>query len=71
MDELLLRVALCSRAESMALKAAWTHAANGRMPPIEQAKLWALREVLRKQDEDIDQYTWMASQVRVHGGGAS
>ena len=53
----------------MALRTVWTHAAKGRMPPIEQAKLWALREVLRKQGEGPDQYTWMASQVRVQGGG--
>ena len=55
--------------EAMALRTVWTHAAKGRMPPIEQAKLWALREVLRKQGEGPDQYTWMASQVRVQGGG--
>ena len=54
----------------MALKAAWTRAPQGRMPPIEQAKLWALREVLRKQDEATDQYSWMATQVRVQGGGS-
>ena len=53
----------------MALRTVWTHAAKGRMPPIEQAKLWAFREVLRKQGESPDQYTWMASQVRVQGGG--
>ena len=53
----------------MALKAAWTEAAHGRMPAIEQAKLWALREVLRKRGEDTRQHTWMASQVRVEGGG--
>ena len=39
------------------------------MAPIEQAKLWALRTILRKQGEDDDKYAWMATQVRVVGGG--
>ena len=38
--------------DAMALQAKWTQAPEGRLPPKEQAKLWALREVLRKQGED-------------------
>ena len=55
----------------MALKAAWSAAADGRMAPSEQAKLWALREVLKKQGEDPEQYTWMASQVYLAGHGCA
>ena len=54
----------------MALRTKWTEALRGRLPPKEQAKLWALREVLRKQGDDGQQYLWMASQVRVVGGGS-
>ena len=36
---------------TMALHAKWNDAPQGRLPPKEQAKLWALREVLRKQGE--------------------
>ena len=39
------------------------------MAPITQAKLWGLREGLRKMGEDTTQYTWMAAQVKVVGGG--
>ena len=53
----------------MALQAKWTHAPQGRLAPKEQAKLWALREVLRKQGEDCQQFEWMATQVQVVGGG--
>ena len=53
----------------MALHTVWTTAAKGRMPPMEQAKLWALRAVLRKQCEEDDQFQWMAEQVHVVGGG--
>ena len=34
---------------NMALKSAWTTAPLGRMAPIEQAKLWAIRAVCRGQ----------------------
>ena len=54
----------------MALQAQWTHAPHGRLPPKEQAKLWALREVLRKQGEDCNQFQWMSTQVHVKGGGS-
>ena len=54
----------------MALQAQWTHAPDGRLPPKEQAKLWALREVLRKQGEDCNQFQWMSTQVHVKGGGS-
>ena len=39
------------------------------MTPREQCKLWALREVLRKQGGDAAQYEWMSQQVTVVGGG--
>ena len=55
----------------MTLQELWTRAAPDRMPPKEQCKLWALRQVLRKLSEDDDQYEWMASQVTVVGGGKS
>ena len=51
----------------MALARAWRSAAPGRLPPVEQAKLLALRWVLRKNGEDDQQYVWMAQQVRVAG----
>ena len=53
----------------MALHKVWAIAAKGRMAPMEQAKLWALRTVLRKQCEDDDQFQWMADEVHVVGGG--
>ena len=53
----------------MALREAWTRAADDRLPPKEQAKLWGLREALRKLDQDDTQYAWMASKVRVNGQG--
>ena len=45
-------------ARVMALHTAWTQAPLGKLPPKEQAKLWALREVLRKQGEDPAQYSY-------------
>ena len=53
----------------MALAHAWTHATVGRRAPVEQAKLWALREVLRKQGEEDTQYQWMPTKVKLVGGG--
>ena len=53
----------------MALREAWLRGKQGSLAPCEQAKLWALREVLRKQDEATDQYQWMSEQVRVVGNG--
>jgi len=53
----------------MALARAWRTGKRGSMAPIEQAKLWALRTILRKQGEDDDKYAWMVTQVRVVGGG--
>ena len=53
----------------MALREAWTRAADDRLPPKEQAKLWGAREALRKLDQDDTQYAWMASKVRVNGQG--
>jgi hypothetical protein len=47
----------------MALQSAWTHASVGRLSPKEQAKLWGLREALKKLNEDEKQYEWMASCV--------
>ena len=56
----------------MALQAAWTEAPEGRLPASEQAKLWALREVLGKLGESTTQYDWMSKQVHVMGNdGAS
>ena len=49
----------------MALHAAWTEAPEGRLPASEQAKLWALRKVLRKQGESTTQCDWMSKQVHV------
>jgi hypothetical protein len=54
----------------MSLKAVWNKASQqNAMSPKEQCKLWALRQVLRKQKEDDKQYAWMASQVTLAGGG--
>ena len=53
----------------MALREAWTRAAADRLPPKEQAKLWGLREALRKLNAKDTQYAWMASKVRVNGQG--
>ena len=47
----------------MALKTAWTNASRGRMPPLEQAKLWAVREVLIRMGEAADQYKRMSAFV--------
>ena len=55
----------------MALQAAWTEAAEGRLPASEQAKLWALREVLGKLGESTTQYDWMSKQVHVMGKGGA
>ena len=55
----------------MALQAAWTEAAEGRLPANEQAKLWALREVLGKLGESTTQYDWMSKQVHVIGKGGA
>ena len=35
------------------------------MAPCEQAKLWGLRQALRKLGEADNQYEWMSQQVRV------
>ena len=51
------------------MKAAWTEAAHGRMAPIEQAKAWAVPEVLRRMGEAGDQYTRMSAFVVTAGGG--
>ena len=56
-------------AGAMALREAWTRAAADRLPPKEQAKLWGLREALRKLDAKDTQYAWTASKVRVNGHG--
>ena len=48
----------------------WLHARVGQMPPSEQAKLWALRQVLEKQGEATDCYEWMSTQVHVVGEGS-
>ena len=53
----------------MALAHAWTSAAYGRMPASEQAKLWGLREALKKIGRNTQQWQWMANQVLVAGGG--
>ena len=55
----------------MALQAAWTEAAEGRLPASEQAKLWALREVLGELGESTTQYDWMSKQVHVMGKGGA
>ena len=48
---------------------AWINGPKGRLAPIEQAKLWALRKVLQKEGGACDQYQWMAMQVTLLGGG--
>ena len=53
----------------MALKSAWTTAPLGRMAPIEQAELWAVRAVLVDQGEAADQYQRMSRFVVKAGGG--
>ena len=52
----------------MALAHAWTSAAYGRMPASKQAKLWGLREALKKIGRNTQQWQWMANQVLVAGG---
>lgn len=47
----------------------WTQAKSGSMCPLEQAKLWALREVLRKQGDNDTDYAWMSERVVAEGGG--
>ena len=53
----------------MALHRAWFSGKRGSMAGVEQAKLWALREVLSKQGESTTQWQWMAEHVTVVGGG--
>ena len=53
----------------MVLKSAWTTAPFGRMAPIEQAKLWAVRAVLVDLGEAADQYQCMSRFVVKVGGG--
>ena len=53
----------------MALKAAWTTAPLGRLAPIEQAKLWAVRATLIELGEAGDQYQRMSGFVVKVGGG--
>ena len=48
---------------------AWRSGRVGFLPPVELAKLWALRVVLMKQGEKWDQYQWMGEQVTLVGGG--
>ena len=59
---------------AMALSAAWHRCRAGEMAPCEQAKLWGLRQALRKLGETDNQYEWMSQQVRVsrssHGPGS-
>ena len=52
---------------TMALRDAWGRAAAKSMPPMEQCKLWGLREALRMLGQDDSQYQWMAQQVFVNG----
>ena len=52
-----------SSAAAMPSLNVWLTAAKGRLPPVEQAKLWRLRETLRKTGQDYSQYQWMAGQV--------
>ena len=42
---------------------------EGELAPCEQAKLWGLREALRKLEEPDDQYEWMSCQVRKAANG--
>ena len=53
----------------MSVCAQWRTGRQGTLAPVEQAKLWALREVLRMLGEDDDQYQWMSGLVQVVGGG--
>ena len=55
--------ALCG----MALRDVWGRAAAKSMPPMEQCKLWGLREALRMLGQGDSQYQWMADQVFVNG----
>ena len=52
----------------MCLQAVWTNAPRGRMPLIEQAKLWALREVFKEMGEAADEYLRMSRLVITAGG---
>ena len=52
----------------MLLRDIWTVAAEGRLSPREQCKLWALRQVLQLLGKDEAQYDWMSKQVLVEGG---
>ena len=54
---------------AMALPNAWLNGPKGRLAPVEQAKLWALRKVSQKSSGDSVQYQWMAMQVSLVGGG--
>ena len=47
----------------------WLRGLKGRLAPVEQAKLWALRPVMKKQGDDGTNYQWMALQVTLCGGG--
>ena len=53
----------------MSVCAQWRTGRQGTLAPVEQAKLWALREVLHMLGEDDDQYQWMSGLVQVVGGG--
>ena len=53
----------------MALHRAWFSGKKGSMAGVEQAKLWALREVLSSQGQSTTQWQWMSEQVSVVGGG--
>jgi len=53
----------CSFATKMALQHAWFSGKHGSLAGIQQAKLWALREVLSKQGESTTQWQWMSEQV--------
>ena len=51
------------------MRAAWLRCPEGELAPCEQAKLWGLREALRKLEEPDDQYEWMSCQVRKAANG--
>ena len=53
---------------AMLLRDIWTVAAEGRLSPREQRKLWALRHVLQLLGKDETQYDWLSKQVLVEGG---
>ena len=53
----------------MAPPSEWLNGRVGFLPPVEQAKLWALRVVLRMRGEKAEQYQWMGQQVALSGGG--